>query len=129
MSLLLLAARIIFAGLLMRHGLQKLTHFEEMSTTFADPIGLGVSLSLSLAIFGELFCSLACAFGFLYRLSMIPMIFTMCVAFFIAHGASFEQGGELAFVNLVVFVLIYIAGPGKYSLDYYMTHTLFKKKA
>ncbi|MDR0938906.1 MAG: DoxX family protein [Mediterranea sp.] len=128
MSLLLLAARIIFAGLLMTHGFEKLTHFDETMAKLGDPIGMGAEISAGLAIFGEFFCSLACVFGFLYRLSMIPMIVTMCVAFFIAHGASFAKGGEMAFVYLAVFVLIYIAGPGKYSLDYLIGEKLTKKR-
>ena len=41
-----------------------------------------------LAIFGELFCSVAFVFGFLYRLSMIPMIVTMAVAFFFAMAEA-----------------------------------------
>ena len=32
-----------------------------------------------LAIFGEMVCSMAFIFGFLYRLAMLPMIFTMCI--------------------------------------------------
>ncbi len=47
-----------------------------------------------LAIFGELFCSVAFVFGFLYRLSMIPMIVTMAVAFFFAHGGSITGGSR-----------------------------------
>ena len=35
---------------------------------------------------GTLFSLFTHHIGFLYRLAMIPMIFTMCVAFFIVHG-------------------------------------------
>ena len=81
-SAMLLIARIVFGILLMNHGIQKWSNFQELSTAFPDPIGLGSSISLSLAIFGELVCSMGFIFGFLYRLAMIPMIFTMIVAFF-----------------------------------------------
>ena len=36
--------------------------------------------------------------------------------FFWVHGGS-VSGGELAFVYFAVFVLMYLAGPGKYSVD------------
>ena len=85
-SLFLLAARIIFGILLMNHGIQKWSNFQELSTAFPDPIGLGSSISLGLAIFGELVCSMGFIVGFLYRLAMIPMIFTMVVAFFVIHA-------------------------------------------
>ena len=51
-SLFLLAVRIIFGILLMNHGIQKWSNFQELSTAFPDPIGLGSSISLGLAIFG-----------------------------------------------------------------------------
>ena len=116
-SLLLLAFRILFGSLLMMHGIQKLTHFSEMSASFPDPLGVGSHVSLGLAIFGELFCSLGFILGVLYRLAMIPMIFTMCVAFFVIHGGDPFATKELAFVYLAVFVLMYIAGPGKFAFD------------
>ena len=57
-SLLLLALRLLFGGLLLSHGIQKWTNFESMSAAFPDPLGVGHSVSLGLAIFGELFCSI-----------------------------------------------------------------------
>lgn len=126
-SLFLLALRILFGLLLMSHGIQKFTHFAEMSATFPDPLGVGHGVSLGLAIFGELVCSVAFIFGFLYRLAMIPMIFTMGVAYFVIHGADPFAVKELAFVYLAVFVLLYIAGPGKYSLDRLIAVPLSKR--
>ena len=127
-SLLLLAVRIIFGILLMNHGIQKWSSFQELSTVFPDPLGIGSPLSLGLAIFGELVCSMAFIIGFLYRLAMIPMIFTMGVAFFVIHGNDPFSLKELAFVYLVVFILMYIAGPGKFSLDRLIAVLLSQKR-
>ena len=124
-SALLLASRVIFGLLLASHGLQKLQGFNAMASQFPDPIGLGSEVSLALAIFGELACSLAFVFGFLTRLAVIPMIFTMLVAFVTVHHGSIAEG-ELAFVYLVVFVLAWIAGPGKYSIDGFIARKLHK---
>ena len=46
-----------------------------------------------------------------------PVIFTMCIAFFVIHGADPFAVKELALVYLAIFVLMYIAGPGNYSVD------------
>ena len=127
-SLLLLAVRIIFGILLMNHGIQKWSSFQELSTVFPDPLGIGSPLSLGLAIFGELVCSMAFIIGFLYRLAMIPMIFTMIVAFFVIHANDVFAVKELAFIYLVVFVLMYIAGPGKFSIDYFIGSKLAHNK-
>lgn len=127
-SLFLLALRILFGILLMLHGIQKLTNFSELVATFPDPLGVGSHISLSLAIFAELACSVGFVLGILYRLALIPMIFTMMVAFFIAHGGSFAKGGELAFIYLVVFILMYITGPGKLALDRLIAVPLSKQR-
>lgn len=119
-SLFLLALRLLFGGLLMTHGYAKLTEFVSLAVTFPDPLGIGGRYSLMLAIFGELFCSVAFVLGFLLRLSLLPMIVTMAVAFFYVHGGSLA-GGELALIYLVVFVLIYLVGPGRFSVDCWMS--------
>jgi len=121
-SLLLLAVRIIFGLLLLSHGIQKWNAFPELSSSFPDPLGVGSQISLSLAIFGELVCSLGFIFGILYRLAMIPMIFTMLVAFFVIHGQDPFAVKEPAFIYLAVYIIMYIAGPGKYAIDHFLTN-------
>ena len=85
------------------------------------------TIDLGLAIFGELACSMAFIIGFLYRLAMIPMVFTMAVAFFVIHGNDPFATKELAFVYLVVFILMYIIGPGKFAVDRWIRKALFQK--
>ena len=115
-SLFLLAFRLMFGILLMIHGFQKVYNYTELVETFPDPFTIGNQASLLLVVIAELLCPLAFIFGFLYRLCLLPMIATMLVAFFHIHNASIAQG-ELAFIYLVVFILMYIAGPGAYSVD------------
>ncbi|RHJ93417.1 DoxX family protein [Parabacteroides bouchesdurhonensis] len=126
-SLLLLALRILFGGLLLTHGLQKLTNYAEMSAVFPDPLGVGSNVSLGLAIFGELVCSMGFILGALYRLAMIPMLFTMCMAFFVIHGNDAFAVKELAFIYLMVFIFMYITGPGKFSVDRIISVSISKK--
>ena len=128
-SLLLLALRILFGVLLAMHGVQKLSNFAELSTSFPDPLGVGNGLSLSLAIFGELFCSLGFILGALYRLALIPMIFTMGVVVFSVLGSAPFSSKELPFIYLLVFIILFITGPGKYSIDRYIAVLVSKKKS
>ena len=123
-SIFLLALRILFGILLLSHGIQKWAHLESLSTTFPDPLGIGSVFSLSLAIFAELFCSIFFIAGFLYRLVLLPMIATMAIAFIFVHSGSVANGGELAFIYLAMFVLLYIAGPGRYSFDRVISYGL-----
>lgn len=120
-SIFLLCARILFGGLMMSHGIQKCMNFKTLSTSFPDPFHIGNKNSLLLAIFGELVCSFCFVIGFLYRLVMIPMMFTMVVAgFIVLRKAAFAEK-ELSLIYLIVFVLLYIAGPGKYAVDYFLS--------
>ena len=82
----------------------------------AAPFGLSGDIAVGLSIFGELVCGLGFAFGFLTRLTLLPMIFTMIVAFTTVFGGSISAG-ELPFLYLVIFVLSWFAGAGKFSVD------------
>ena len=79
-------------------------------------MGFGSYMSLMLAIFAEFCCSLFLIAGLLLRITLIPMIITMGVAFFDIHDAMLPEG-ELALIYLVVFIILYLVGPGRYSLD------------
>ena len=79
-SLILLASRLVFGLTFASHGLDKLQHFSETAVHFPAPFGLSGEVAVGLSIFGELVCGLAFVFGFLTRLALLPMIFTMIVA-------------------------------------------------
>lgn len=123
-SLLLLFARIIFGGMFLTHGLQKLANFKALSDSFPGIMGMGSTLSLSLAIFAEVFCTLAFITGFLYRISMLPMIFTMIMAVFVVHANDPFAVKEMAIMYLVIFIIMYIAGPGAFAADYFFARKI-----
>ena len=128
-SLLLLALRLLFGGLLLSHGIQKWTNFERHVRRISGPTGSWTFGFSRLGPFlGSFFVRLALFLGALYRLAMIPMIFTMGVAFFVIHGNDPFSLKELAFVYLVIFILMYIAGPGKFSLDRLIAVLLSQKR-
>jgi putative oxidoreductase len=115
-SLFLLAMRVFIGMLFMMHGLDKAVNFNILVGNFPDPFGIGSFATLLLVVFAELFCAIFFIFGLLYRIIMIPMIIAMAVAFFGIHHSDMTQG-ELAFLYFVIFILMYIAGPGRFSLD------------
>ena len=85
-------------------------------------------MSLMIAIFCEFCCSMFLIFGLLVRIMTIPLIVVMSVAFFDVHDAMFPEG-ELAFIYLVLFTLLYVTGPGRYSIDYLIDMRFQKDKA
>lgn len=116
-SIILLVVRIIFGILFLSHGVAKWTAFNEATENFPDPLSLGSTLSFWLAIFAEVACSFGFMLGALFRLCLIPMIFTMCVAIFVVHANEPFAAKELAFMYLTVFVLTFFSGPGRISID------------
>lgn len=126
-SLFLLIFRIFFGLMLMTHGISKLYNYSELCLTFPDFVGFGHELSLMFAIAAEVVCSIGFIIGALYRLVMIPMLVVMGVAFFHVHQGNMAQG-ELAFLYFIVFVILYISGPGKYSIDAKIYRYLHKEE-
>lgn len=116
-STVLLVARIFFGLLFLTHGYDKLMAHASLADLYADPLGIGSLLSFWLTVFAEVVCSFALIFGLLQRIVLIPMIITMCVAFFVVHGGDAFAVKELSFIYLIVFIGLYITGPGKYSFD------------
>jgi putative oxidoreductase len=95
---------------------------------FMDPFGLGQAASLYLAVFAEFFCSIFLILGFATRLAVIPLIVTMLVAVLIAHGSDPFEKKEMALHYLLVYLVILVCGAGKYSLDYFISRNISKRR-
>ena len=109
------------------HGYIKLTHFHEWKTEFTSFMGLNGSLSLALAIFAELGCSILLILGLFTRLTLIPLLITM-VVIFQSHNWDFLGEGELGTSFLIGYLAILSIGPGRYSLDWLIGERLKSKK-
>ena len=116
-SVVLLAARVVFGALFMSHGIAKWMAFNDAIEMFPDPLGMGSTLSFWLVMFAEVACSFGFILGTLFRLCLIPMIFTMCIALFVIHAGDPLVVKELAMMYLTIFVLMFFSGPGRFSVD------------
>ena len=112
-----LLLRILFGGLFVYYGYNKLAAYDTILPQFGDLIGIGSKLSFNLVIFAEFFCGLFVLVGFLTRLSVIPIFITMVVAYFIAHAKDpFDVKAE-SFIFLCLSIVVFILGSGRYSID------------
>ena len=98
------------------HGWGKVMNLFAGKTAFADPLGLGTLPSFLLAIFAEVGCSVLIVLGLWTRWAALALAFTMGVAFFVVNGAAFAKG-ELAWLYLGGYLVLFVAGAGKLSLD------------
>jgi putative oxidoreductase len=134
-SIGLLILRLGLGGFLAAHGWAKVQmvmggEFE----AFGDPIGLGSTASLLLVTFAEFVCSLLVLAGLATRVAAVPVVITMGVAAFVAHGGdpwTMGRGAELfmsgaaqswaskqpALMFLIAFLALIFTGAGRYSVD------------
>lgn len=111
----MLFLRVFAGGMLLWHGIMKIQNFDFMAGSFPSVLWMGSRASLVMATLVEVGCSLFIIAGALTRLALIPAIFTMLIATFFGHpGSGF---GELSFVYMGIFIALFIAGPGMYSID------------
>jgi putative oxidoreductase len=110
--------RIIIGAFMLTHGYSKLLYlFSGEEIEFLDFLGIGLKASLALAVFAEFFCSILIIIGLGTRWATIPLIVTMIVAAFIAHGADPFGKKEMALLYLSSYIVLLFLGSGKFSLD------------
>ncbi len=122
----LLFFRVAISIMMLIHGVPKLLMlFSDAEIQFADPIGLGMTASLALAVFAEVICSVLLIIGLGTRLAAFPLLITMLVAVLIVHVPDGWGRQELPLLYAAGYVILLLTGPGKYSLD----HAFLKKKS
>lgn len=126
-SLLLLVVRVFFGVLFFTHGLEKMMNFQQLSDSYPSVLGFGSYMTLMVTIFCEFCCSLFLISGLLTRIMTLPMIVAMGVAFFDVHDAMMPEG-ELALIYMTVFIILFLTGPGRYSMDYLIDVKLSRER-
>ncbi|MEO0506766.1 MAG: DoxX family protein [Bacteroidota bacterium] len=109
--------RIVPSAFMLGHGYPKLQNLINGNMEFPNPLGIGAAPSLFLTVIGEFLCPLLIIIGFKTRWAAIPAALTMAVAGLIFHGADPFGKKELALLYMIVFVVVFLLGPGKYSID------------
>ncbi|MFH7015920.1 DoxX family protein [Flavobacterium sp. FlaQc-47] len=119
LSVIILVIRLSVAILMIIHGLSKLNMLlKGGDIQFPDPLGVGKTASLTLAVFAEIICSFLLFIGLATRLATLPLIVTMLIAVFVIHGADPIDVKEIAILYLLFYLLLLVTGSGKFSVDY-----------
>ena len=114
----LLSLRVGF-GLTMAfaHGLGKIPP-KDGFIGYLGSMGLPAPLAMGwMAGLSELVGGLFIAIGLATRWSAASLTVTMAVAFFMAHGADPFQKKELSLMYMITFLVLFLTGPGKFSID------------
>ena len=117
----LLVLRLQAGGLMFYlHGLDKAMKYKAMAAGFASPIaGLPNEVAFGMLVFAEVVCAILHVIGLMTRFASFVLMIAMGVAFFLAHkGALSGPGsGELALLYFSSCLALFLAGPGRLSLD------------
>jgi putative oxidoreductase len=125
-DLALLVLRVLIGtSLFLRHGLEKLSDNSEMIKHFPDPLHVGTYASFAVSTLSDGICSILVIFGFATRWSALTIFANIFVAWaavvhfqFLAHGVS---PGEAIVLYLGGFLTVFVAGPGRFSLNSLLT--------
>jgi len=102
--------------LMIVHGLPKLRHFTSEESAIEDPFHLGKLLTICFAIFAEVVCPLFMIAGLGTRFAALPVMVLTAIALVRVHPEWTPQQAQFAWMLLVLFGTIAIAGPGRYTL-------------
>lgn len=127
-DLALLIARVGIAALMLTHGVPKLIMlFSGQPVQFPAVMGLSSNLSLTITVFVEFLCSVFLIVGLATRLSSLFSAIIMAVAAFYIHSADPFAVQEMSLHFLLVYIVLIIAGSGRYSVDYLLKQNNLKK--
>ena len=77
-----LGLRVFIGFMMLTHGIAKIEQFDTLKSTFPATMGMSSELSLILIILVEVGCSSLVLLGFMTRLAVLPLMFSMIIAAF-----------------------------------------------
>ena len=125
LDIALLIARIAGGAFMLTHGIPKLQKLQAGTGKFMNFMGLGSEMTGILAVCSEVGFALLLLIGLLSRVSAGVLAFTMIIAAFVAHAGDPFKNREMALMYLVIYLILLLSGPGRFSVD----ALLGKKKA
>ncbi len=121
----------LFIGIMMiQFGVRQIAHFDDLVMNFPTILGMSHEWSLGIFIAIEVVCSFFIMFGFLTRLMTLPPFVAMVLAeYHILHDTlkeaayllTWQSQGYLPIMFLGVYFFILLVGPGKISVDYFLS--------
>ena len=121
-SIYLLLLRLTLAYLLFQHAYFKIIGNDLFTPVYLDAFGVGVSRPMAVVLCIELFCSISFILGFLIRIFIIPMIGVAVYIIYLGIHVEQYMYSEVALLYLMAFSFLYLAGAGRYSVDFVAHH-------
>lgn len=121
----------LFVGLmLMQFGVRQMYNFHELVGMYPSMLGMSPGFTMTIMIIIETLCSLCIMLGFCTRIMTIPPFIAMCMAEYhvLVHVVTvpsymltWAMPGYLPIMFLGIYFFIMLVGPGKISVDYFLS--------
>ena len=123
----------LFVGIMfLQFGIRHWVNYDALVDHFPTVLGLESSLCLQLMIINEIVCSTLIIIGLMTRLATVPPMLSMIAAeYYILHdmipanvamyGLDSTDPGYLPIMFIGIYCFLWLAGPGKISLDYILS--------
>ncbi|KAG8153765.1 DoxX family protein [Burkholderia catarinensis] len=98
------------------HGIPKVVHYAAEAAAIEDPFHIGRTVSILFAIFAEVVCPIFMIVGLWSRLAALPIMIVTMIALVFVHPDWPVREAQFAWMLLILFGTIAIAGAGRYSL-------------
>lgn len=133
----------LFVGLmLMQFGIRQLYHFDELLPMYPSVLGMSSQATMVVMMIIEILCSMCIMLGFCTRIMTVPPFIAMCIAEYhiLEHVVTvpvymltWAMPGYLPVMFVGIYFFIMLVGPGKISIDYflslYLLHSADKSEA
>ena len=114
--------RLAVAAVILPFGATKFLNRKHPPEKFPAVLGLNQKMSFYLALFAETFAPFCLVFGFFTRIAALGGMLNMGVAYYVdTKEQSFKTTPfyyAQALPILLGYILVFILGPGNFSLDY-----------
>ncbi len=116
-----------------KHGIEKILFFHSTAATFPDPIHIGRTATLAVALFADAICSILTVVGLATRWAALVVFANIFVAWtmngspdYFGHGVVADHG-ELIWLYLGANAALVIMGSGRFSLDWKLRGSKFAR--
>ncbi|MEO1053623.1 MAG: DoxX family protein [Bacteroidota bacterium] len=125
MSITMLIFRVLVAFAMIRtHGIKKITDIDGEIANIPDPFGFGGEFTAFMAIFTNIVLTVFIALGFFTRLSALGILSVTLSGLFLVHWGDPWPIKDIPLMYSLSYFLILLMGPGKYSIDQFISKRL-----
>ena len=110
--------------LMVVHGLKKSGVGVAVAEVIPNPLHLPDVFNNEFAIAANLIAPVFIILGLLTRLTILPVLAVTLTGYFVLHWNDALLIKDVPFIYSMVFMLVWVLGPGKYSLDYLINRKL-----